>query len=334
MCFKRASNRADNPYFWGMNTMINKAGHIVIRAFSEKSNSYTTWAGFQKQAASLLSGYLPERVSGPVLEAGAGTGLFTQYLIRKYPYAPILITDASEEMLLACRQELVRLYPGRIINGYDSGPFTTVTANPLSGDGHHNFELSHNGINAEKRPKPELCFFVYNPEKEGAYTFKHDLVVSALTAQWFSDFGRGISALANSVSDGGSIILSYLTRNSFPEWANKCSELDIPFTANRLPDAGSGSDVLGSMGFDVNSKHFKITIGYPSSIDFFRSLKMTGASTQLGGIRNRTTDMKRLLSAMDQSGGRPHQPDNVKITYSLDVITGFKKIKSNRDEQR
>jgi malonyl-CoA O-methyltransferase len=316
-----------------MNTRINHTGQIVIRAFSEKSSSYTTWAGFQKEAAGRLSGWLPDQINGPVLEAGAGTGLFTRYLIGKYPDVPILVTDASEDMLLICRQELGRSFPGLIRNGCGINTIMAASATPLPGIGDYNHMSADNGHNVNKSVKQELRLFVYNPEKEGPHSLKYDLVVSALTAQWFSDFGRGVSALANSVSDGGHIILSYLTHSSFPEWENKCSELGIPFTANRLPEAGSGSNVLKSLDFDVRSEHISIAIDYPSAIDFFRSLKMTGASTQLVGISNRASDMKRLIRAIDQSGGMLHQSDNVRITYKLDIVTGIKKDKSDRDKQ-
>jgi malonyl-CoA O-methyltransferase len=310
--------------------MIKNAGQIVIRAFSEKSNSYSTWAGFQKEAARRLSGWLPDHLNGSILETGAGTGLFTQYLIRKYPDIPILITDASEDMLLVCRQELDKSIPGRLKISSGSDAVMAATSNPLPDTGYHNHMPDDNVRNAIISQMHKRRFFVYNPEKEGPYTLKHDLVVSALTAQWFGDFGRGVSSLANSVSDRGHIILSYLTNSSFPEWANKCSELDIPFTANRLPETGSGSDVLKSLGFDVRSEHISISIDYQSAIHFFRSLKMTGASTQLGGISNRTSDMRRLISAIDQSDNGLCKPDNIKITYGLDVVTGYKKNESDR----
>lgn len=316
-----------------MSIRIKNSGQSVIQAFSEKSDSYTTWAAFQKEAAGRLSGWLPDRFNGTVLEVGAGTGLFTKYLIGKYPDVSILITDASEGMLLACRRELGRTYPGRIRNGYVVDTIRAATAKPVPGAGCHKHVPDDNGHNTGKNPKQELRFIVYNPEKEGPHTALHGLVVSALTAQWFDDFGKGVSALANSVSAGGLIIFSYLTNCSFPEWENKCSELDIPFTANGLPAAGSGSDVLNSLGFNVNSEHINITIDYPSAIDFFRSLKMTGASTQLGGISNRRSDMMRLISAMDQSDGRLHQPNKVKITYTLDMVTGLKKARFDTYKQ-
>jgi malonyl-CoA O-methyltransferase len=314
-----------------MSTKIKNAGQLVIRAFSEKSSSYSTWAGFQKEAAGRLSGWLPDQIHGPVLEAGAGTGLFTRHLIKKYPDVPIIITDASVEMLLACRQELVRIYPVRKRYVHGSDVTTTEPTDSLPRISEQYQVSADDGYNANNNPKQELRFIVYNPEKEGPYTSKHNLVISALTAQWFGDFGKGVSAMANSVADGGHIILSYLTKSSFPEWANKCSELDIPFTANRLPEAGSGSNVLNSLGFDVRSEHIHITIDYPSAIDFFRSLKMTGASTQLGGFSNRPSDMKRLISAIDQTDTRLDQPKKIKITYGLDVVTGFKKTGKERD---
>ncbi|MFU8861533.1 MAG: hypothetical protein ACNA8K_14040 [Cyclonatronaceae bacterium] len=307
-----------------MNTKSKLSGQEVIRAFSKKSGSYTSWAEFQKEAAGRLSGWLPDKLPGQILETGAGTGLFTRYLIRKYPDIPILVTDASKEMLIACRHELGRLFPDLISNGFDINTqmARSITLSPGIAD--CDTVAAYTGSSADKSSKRDLRFFVYNPEKEGPHTLKHHLVVSALTAQWFSDFKKGIAALANSVSDRGQIIFSYLTNSSFPEWSNKCSELGIPYTANRLPDAESGSNVLRSMGFDVKSKNISITIGYASAIDFFRSLKMTGASTQLGGISNRPSDMKRLISAIELTDNRVSRTEKVFITYNLDIVTGFR----------
>jgi malonyl-CoA O-methyltransferase len=295
----------------------------VIRAFSEKSDSYSTWAKFQKEAAVCLSGWLPEHVNGPVLEAGAGTGLFTRFLSGKYPDVPMLITDASEEMLMVCRQELNSSRKGEADRGSEKKLAAAASVHHLMIDELHH-EHANNGFCLKNGIKPGLRFAVYNPEEEGPIPGKYDLVASALTAQWFGDFNTGLAVLAGSVSEGGHIILSYLTKKSFPEWAQKCTDLDIPFTANRLPDEGSGGDVLRSLGFQVKSDHIRMQIGYRSALDFFRSLKFTGASTQLGGIRNSASDMKRLISAMNQPACKEDQLENIAITYGLDIVAGIK----------
>jgi malonyl-CoA O-methyltransferase len=304
------------------NQTIN-AHKRVIRAFSGKSESYSTWARFQKEAAVCLSDWLPGNVNGPVLEAGAGTGIFTRFLSEKYPDLPMLITDASAEMLMVCSQEFSRSRHFGADHGCDTQLAAATSLNQLKIDVHHH-EHSYNENDITNGHNPEVRFAVYNPEEEGPLPGNYDLVASALTAQWFSDFNTGLSMLAGSVSDGGHIIVSYLTSRSFPEWAEKCTELDIPFTANRLPDEGSGGAVLRSLGFQVQSGHISMKIGYRSALDFFRSLKYTGASTQLGGIKNSTSDMKRLISAMNQSAGREHQHENIAITYGLDIVAGIK----------
>lgn len=78
--------------------------------FSEAAHYYDRNASLQKKAAERLFKALepwqhsvPE---GPVLEIGAGTGFFTQYLLEMYPDREMEITDLSEEMVRFCHKRL------------------------------------------------------------------------------------------------------------------------------------------------------------------------------------------------------------------------------------
>lgn len=77
--------------------------------FSESVSYYDRNAAIQKQAAERMAKALePWQRSipdGPILEIGAGTGFFTQYLIDMYPDRNLLISDLSDEMVRFCSKK-------------------------------------------------------------------------------------------------------------------------------------------------------------------------------------------------------------------------------------
>jgi malonyl-CoA O-methyltransferase len=267
--------------FWDMDDTSIKKNDRVLRAFSRRSGSYTTGAGFQKEAASLLSEWLPDHEIGSILEVGAGSGLFSRNIIKKYPGIPLTVTDASEEMLKVCRHELIneKWIPS------NKSHFAGLAAD----------EKARNGRNRT------LKFKRYNPEDDGRFEVSCDLVVSALTAQWFQDFEKGISSLADSAGRSGCVLLSYLTDGSFPEWKIAASGLGIPFTANKLPDLNDAHAILNSKGFKTQAELVKVEMPYPSALDFFRSLKLTGAYVQKEWVNNSARDFLKLIRSMDRT---------------------------------
>lgn len=82
----------------------------IVEAFSGSVDYYSAHAGLQKQVAERLGRSLePWQYSvpeGPIIEVGAGTGFFTDYLVRMYPRRPLIISDISEEMVARCRDRL------------------------------------------------------------------------------------------------------------------------------------------------------------------------------------------------------------------------------------
>lgn len=78
----------------------------IINNFSTSVNLYENEADIQKEVAKRLSKALtPWKDSipdGPVMEIGAGTGFFTEYLLEMYTDRQLCVSDISEEMLLHC----------------------------------------------------------------------------------------------------------------------------------------------------------------------------------------------------------------------------------------
>ncbi len=72
--------------------------------FHQKANCYDKHALIQDEIASWLSQWLPLKRVGRALEAGAGTGLFTQHLTGWN--GSVTATDASEEMVAKGREKI------------------------------------------------------------------------------------------------------------------------------------------------------------------------------------------------------------------------------------
>lgn len=75
--------------------------------FSDSVSYYDDHASLQKQVASRLFKALePWQYSieeGPILEIGAGTGFFTNYLVKVFKDRELIISDLSDEMIRYCR---------------------------------------------------------------------------------------------------------------------------------------------------------------------------------------------------------------------------------------
>lgn len=84
----------------------------VINAFSNSVEYYSANARLQQETAQRMARALePWQYSippGTILEVGAGTGFFTEYLVKilSNQNHKMMITDASDEMTLYCRDKI------------------------------------------------------------------------------------------------------------------------------------------------------------------------------------------------------------------------------------
>ncbi len=65
------------------------------------------YASSLQQAILSLPLQLPEKAK--ILELGCGTGITTEALLKKFPHAPLVGMDYSEEMLALCKQKFPQL---------------------------------------------------------------------------------------------------------------------------------------------------------------------------------------------------------------------------------
>lgn len=81
----------------------------IIKSFSDSAEYYDSYAHLQKETAERMARALePWQFSVPagmVLEVGAGTGFFTEYLDQMYPGRQLIISDISPEMVHFCEKK-------------------------------------------------------------------------------------------------------------------------------------------------------------------------------------------------------------------------------------
>jgi malonyl-CoA O-methyltransferase len=67
--------------------------------FDRRASQYEDHAPVQREAAAWLAEWLPEKIEGPALEVGAGTGLFTRHLVGRA--RTLIASDAAPRMVAA-----------------------------------------------------------------------------------------------------------------------------------------------------------------------------------------------------------------------------------------
>ncbi|MGM0508155.1 MAG: malonyl-ACP O-methyltransferase BioC [Fusobacteriota bacterium] len=90
--------------------MIEK--HLVAKNFSKGAKYYDKYADIQRIMAKKLSEFIDEKKKKTkklqILEVGPGTGIFTEYILERYPNAKIDLIDISSEMLNVCQKKFIK----------------------------------------------------------------------------------------------------------------------------------------------------------------------------------------------------------------------------------
>lgn len=72
---------------------------VPAHDFDRRAPQYEQHAPVQREAAAWLAEWLPEKIEGPALELGSGTGLFTRHLVGRTD--KLVASDAAPRMVAA-----------------------------------------------------------------------------------------------------------------------------------------------------------------------------------------------------------------------------------------
>lgn len=158
-----------------------------------------------------------------------------------------------------------------------------------------------------------ISFVPLNVEKDDI-PGKYDLIVSGLTAQWFYNFEETVKKILAALKPNGQFILSFLTDDSFPEWKEICLNSKLLCTANTLPS----KEISEQLAFAsiVHYEPFSLELRFSKSIDFFRSLKSIGASTQKDSLGLNPADFRKLTRLWDK-----REKSSIAVTYKGLILT-------------
>lgn len=80
----------------------------VANNFSSFADTYDGVCALQNDVAKKLAELLPDKAQ-KILEIGCGTGIFTRYLVEKYPKSEIISSDISTEMLSITKKKYPKI---------------------------------------------------------------------------------------------------------------------------------------------------------------------------------------------------------------------------------
>lgn len=228
----------------------------VIRNFSISAGQYDQHAGVQKYAADRLFGY----ISG------------------------LQVRQQSKILEIGCgtgfvSEKLIRMFPDSSIIISD------ISADMLA--------KCRDNLISKRCDLDSVYFQVLDGESVRSFE-PYDLIVSGLTVQWFNNLHAWLERGLATLRPGSTMVLSYLSGKSFPEWKDSCSQLGIPFSGNTLPDPdlikslSAGKDYQCLWESEFKSKE------YDSLLDFFRELKKIGAMSKSSKSNHSPLALRRL----------------------------------------
>lgn len=252
---------------------------MIAANFTASAPYYDYYAVLQQRAAASLIQHLheilPQLPAGPVLEIGCGTGAISKELVTLLPGRQLTLIDLSPGMIEKNRMALA--------------PVITNTPQRIEwqiGDAESINNRNH-----------------------------YALITSSLTLQWFENLPSSLGRLCSALVPGGVLLCSYLGDQSFPEWRQAANNLNLPCTANPLPNAQQIQSIVNELSYQNSTQEEMIRVSYPTVHDFFRSLKKTGTSTATSINKLKPNQLTRLINSwQEQSLGA------VTVTYQVNTL--------------
>jgi len=253
----------------------------VVANFSKQAFIYDKVARAHKVAAHNLDQCIASNStsapSGNILEVGCGTGILSQYLVRRFLNQKIHLLDPAPNMLVMCRKNLDK----------------------------HLRQLKPDNLTPPIFIESTIEEFL-TESRFAKINFA--LIASSFTLHWCIDLPAVIKQLVNKLEPRGQLFFSYPVAGSFPEWREMSINLDIPFTANELPCQNKLRSAIDNTQATVDYRQYSCQVNFVSALQFFQEMKRLGAtspvltksSNQENGLPTRKLtvgDFRRLLAA-------------------------------------
>lgn len=251
---------------------------------------------------------------------------------KQYDHAAQLQKRCAHQLLKELDSILPQLPPGDAIEiGCGTGFLTQGLVNRMGDRSLVITDLSDAMLTAcqhQLSPNPpptHLRFEALDGELWQPISEQYALIISSFVVQWFQQLELALERWISALKPGGAILISFPTCHSFPEWKVACQRSGLPFTANPLPDPEAIAQAVSSK--PVQLRYWQESIGVPftSSLDFFQNLKQVGAGTRLFQKKLSTSELKRLINALDCSERSSIKNSPVVIHYNVAYFTIFLK---------
>jgi malonyl-CoA O-methyltransferase len=129
----------------------------------------------------------------------------------------------------------------------------------------------------------------------------YGLIVASFVIQWFKQPVESLLGWLERLKPNGVLCLAFPTCNSFPEWRQVCESLQIPFTANSLPNHQVLIQALSQVSQYSYLQEEMFCTTHRNATDFFRGLKSIGASVNVSGQKLSAAEMKKLIRCWNNS---------------------------------
>ena len=128
---------------------------------------------------------------------------------------------------------------------------------------------------------------------------RYGLIVANFVIQWFEQPVESLLGWLERLKPNGVLCLAFPTCDSFPEWRQVCETLQIPFTANLLPNPQNLIQALSKSSQDMYFQEEIFCTTHQNSSNFFKGLKSIGAGVNTSDQKLSLTEMKKLILSWD-----------------------------------
>jgi malonyl-CoA O-methyltransferase len=127
-------------------------------------------------------------------------------------------------------------------------------------------------------------------------TGRYSLIVASFVIQWFQDPATTLQHWLKCLEPNGVLCLAFPSDGSFPEWRQACQALQIPFTANSLPNVKKITHALSPYSQNYVLQEEIFATHHTNGSDFLRGLKAIGTGVNTSGKQLSSGQMKQLMA--------------------------------------